>query len=98
LSFVPHTEQRTIAEALDALPNARLDMRKAEELRRESLNGRLSTKFVIRLLSGAEKPNKLSTVKLKSEFVSRWFEPTASSEEIEAEIASALEFWRARNE
>lgn len=96
LSYLSTEEQEELDRLLDE-NKFKIDMKKADTLRDLSENKKLTSKIIEEVLSGKfnKKPKMSSSVKfkLKNKIITKYF-AEQNSEEIEAEIIEAIEFFR----
>ena len=99
ISYLNEQEQKDLDALLDTQVY-KLDMKKAAQMREYSEKKILTTEAIEEILSGtaAKKRNrapKAQKIVIKPKMVAKYFSPDQKSEEIEAEIFEALDFYRA---
>ena len=97
ISYLSDDEQDNLNMILDS-PMYKLDMKKAAQLREFSEKKKLTAEKIEEILAGFAKKksniNKTQKLTLKPNFLSRYFTNQENPEEMEAEIAAALDFYR----
>jgi ParB family chromosome partitioning protein len=96
LSFIRDDEQQIIEDIL-AKHSFKIDMKRAELLRKYSEEGNLTGEAVKVILSGeilnGVKDKNNNAIKLKPKFLKKYFEADVSKTEVEATIAKALDLY-----
>lgn len=96
LSYLSIEDQKSLSMVL-AENTFKVDMKKAENLRSESENGKLYTETIIAILSGEKDKKKSSNkpieFKLKPKIITKYFSNEAKVNEIEDVIDKALEMY-----
>lgn len=96
LSFIRDDEQQMIEDIL-AKNGSKIDMKRAELLRKYSEEGNLTGEAVKVILSGeilnGVKDKNNNAIKLKPKFLKKYFEADVSKTEVEATIAKALDLY-----
>lgn len=96
LSFIRDDEQQMIEDIL-AKNGSKIDMKRAELLRKYSEEGKLTGEAVKVILSGeilnGVKDKNNNAIKLKPKFLKKYFEADVSKTEVEATIAKALDLY-----
>lgn len=91
LSYLTSEHQKELDTLLD---NYKLDIKKAEELRRLEAKGVLNSESMRKVLTGAykeKKPGRPKTFKLQDSIIRKYFTEGTKAKEIEATIEAALE-------
>ena len=98
LSFLSETEQLNINECMECT-TSKIDMKKAEMLRKYSKKGRLDADAVKRIMSGevAYKPVRTPTVKVCKTVYAKCFKSGQSAKEVQEIVEKALEMYLAAN-
>jgi len=101
IAYLPDDVQELLNAALDSASH-KLDMKKASQLREFAGTKPLNAGDMEEILAGlvgsrniSETPPKLT---MKPAVLSRFFTPQHTAEDMEAEIVTALEFYRANNQ
>jgi ParB family chromosome partitioning protein len=101
LSYIPDSDQNNLSNILKQNPELKVDIKKAELLREFSNNEELTPKIIEDILLGIAIKNKnraslpVQSIRIKGKILSKYFKPENKPEEIEAELITALEFYRA---
>ena len=101
ISYLSDAEQEMLNAALES-PPYKLDMKKAAQLRELAKAKSLSADDVEEVLAGLVGNRSISAtppkLTIKPVVLSRFFTPQHKTEDMEAEIVAALEFYRASNQ
>lgn len=103
LSYMTNQNQCDLVEILSENSKFKIDIKKAGLLRELSKESKLTPTIIEDILSGAsiKKRNRASlpvqSFKLKGKLLSKYFKLGDTTEKIEAELITALEFYRAHN-
>lgn len=96
LSFIRDDEQQIIEDIL-VKHSFKIDMKRAELLRKYSEKGKLTGEAVKAILSGeilkGVKDKNNNAIKLKPKFLKKYFEADVSKTEVEETIAKALDLY-----
>ncbi len=99
ISYISHDAQRFLAQRLDEIESYKLDIKKAELIRKTFKEGKLSNEVTEMILNGtynqtaARKTIGTKTKNINLGFAQKYFAPTQSKKEIEEYIIRALEFY-----
>lgn len=98
LSYLAPEHQVMLDELLDSR-EYKLNIQKAEALRRLEMQGKLQEESMKEVLCGKQlkKPGRPKAVKVNPKIISRYFEEGTNQKEIEATIEAALEAYFANN-
>jgi ParB family chromosome partitioning protein len=96
LSFLKESEQLLLDKCME-LNSFKVDMKKADILRRYSEKSKLDEENIYLILSGEigqkPKPNRTPTVKVNKTVYARYFKPSQSAKEIQGIVEKALEMY-----
>ena len=91
LSFLKVEEQEIIEELL--VNGQKINIKQADELKKKSQNDRLTNACVQEILNSNYVTSKNRPIKLSEQFLSKYFKPEQSTDEIENIISAALDYY-----
>ena len=95
LSFLKDADQEAVASVLG---DASISWSQAEKLRDEASDKKLTKAIVTRILKPEPSESQIKPLQLKSEFLSQFFSPDQTQEDIEKVLAEALELYMSKQD
>ena len=91
LSFLKIEEQKIVEGLL--VDGRKINIKQADELKEKSQNGRLTNACINEILNLNHVASKNKHIKLSEQFLSKYFRPEQSKDEIENIISTALDYY-----